>query len=110
MMSHDPAFPVPDVFFYFVPAAILAVFFVVLDLAFSILFAAHVAVVVPTSAFGVFPATVAFSFSLLQPLLQFPHRLEFIAPVSALTGVVPVYAFSFLVAAVFPVSAEERYR
>ena len=64
-MSHEPVFPVPDVYFCFVPAVILAVFFFVLDLAFSILFVAHVAVVVPASAFGVFPATVAFSFLLV---------------------------------------------
>jgi hypothetical protein len=49
-MSHDPAFPVPDVFFSFVPAVILAAFFFVLDSAFSILFAALVAVVVPAFA------------------------------------------------------------
>ena len=57
VMSHDPAFTVPYVFFSFVPAVILEVFFFVLDLAFSILFAALVAVVVPASAFGVVPAT-----------------------------------------------------
>ena len=94
VMSHDPAFPVPGVFFSFVPAIILAVFFFILVLAFSILFAAHVAVVVLASAFGVFPATVAFSFLVAAVVL-----------VSASTGVVPVYAFSFLVAPVVPVSA-----
>jgi len=62
------------VFFSFVPAVILAVFFFVLDLAFSIFFAAHVAVVVPASTFGVFPATDAFSFLVAA-----------VAPVSAST-------------------------
>ena len=74
-MSHYPAFPVPGVFFSFVPAIILAVFFFVLGLAFLILYAAHVAVVVPASVLEIFLLPLPFH-SLLQPLFRFPHRQE----------------------------------